>query len=206
MRTCIRCGNIVSDDETFCARCGNDKFKEIKPMNAPTSTRTGSIGSLTDDTIREIPKQYVGIAPKQSPSERRQVRKNSLGNMQERIPNQQAQQMSIQSHQVGAVNKSVTADNREYLSDEACEELELKGFKKLFYLFSKQGNDGSSIKDWLITLLILCIPVYNIIYMIKNIDDNDIPNYKRTLFTTLLGFTGFMLVLGLIIGIIAIVV
>lgn len=100
----------------------------------------------------------------------------------------------------------VMQPNNGYMNNGGYEDIELKGFKKLMYLFSHQGNDGSSIRDWLITLLLLCVPIYNIIYMIKNVEDEETPNYKKTLFTTLLGFTGLTLLIGLIAGIIAIIV
>ena len=193
MRTCARCGNIVSDKETFCNRCGCERFNEVKPMNAPNETKIEDIGNLTQRTVTEIPKQYRGLAPRKRPSDRLQINQSQIGNLQNSIPNKQLEQMNRQQ----SMREFNQQNEQSYAVGARVDLQDVKGIKKLWAMFKEEHIDQSSIKNWFITLLLLCIPIFNIVYMLREIKRDDTPDYKKTLFVAEI----MLMVLGVILGI-----
>ena len=195
MRTCARCNNIVNDNETFCNRCGCNRFNVIKPMQVPQQNKMENLGNVTESTVKEIPRKYIEEAPKPTPSEKIQTRSNTLGGLQNSIPNKQLEQIRIQD------------ENDE---DDEDEELIIPerraGIGGIIDTIKQEHSDSSSILDWLKTLLILCIPVYNIVFMIKAIEKREMADYKITMFYAMLMIMATSLVFVLLITIISLLI
>jgi hypothetical protein len=70
------------------------------------------------------------------------------------------------------------------------------------YVDEPYDNTGMTVKDWIVTFLIMLIPVFNILYIIKNMTNNNNPSYKRNYFKAYLVYFIVAFIISLILSIV----
>lgn len=186
MRVCSRCGQIAQPNEQYCSRCGGTKFT--------VSEQTRTPNNVQQRQARPIPQPQQGVQGTQAgvrPQVQRQpqqINNGSNGNAvkpqnQRPIqpnnmvrPQQPVQRQPMQTEVAQAVNIAQEQNVNAY------PEQQKKTKKPLFSKKQPQNieqtqqtstyNENSefmSVKDWIITMLMLIIPIWNIVYIIQQI-------------------------------------
>lgn len=157
MKVCTRCKQVVQDTDTVCSRCGNTNLKMMPAQPQQNGNRNNGNGQRQQG-------QQGQQRPQQQTQQRPQQQGQQRPNMQKPNPNGNTQNRPVRPN--GPVRPSFGGQNQQ---DD-------------FVDNANEFNDDipdMTVKDWIITLLMLLIPVYNIIYIVKGMKDEFIPKYKQ---------------------------
>lgn len=228
MKICARCGQNVNDTEQFCSRCGGTQFKVPQPtqQNRPVKPQMHQAQQQMNMNQQQnnmwqqpMNQNTQQMNMNQQRPVRPQLNKtmNNTGiNNQAQFNNQQMQQMQMNQQQM--YNGQQMYNSQQMQQGQQNNQFqELPPKKKLFMSkgerqaakLNKQNNtnqqmpqvsaDGSSVKDWVLTLIFLIIPIYNIVYIIKVIKSPTETMYKKNYIKAFLIYFAASCIISLII-------
>lgn len=154
MKECIRCGQVLNNDATYCNRCGGTKLvikdkNSVQPQqNIKTQQNVNNVQSNRNVQNQNI-RNNVPVNPNIQQRRRPNISNQPNINKQTNISNQQNNVISQQN---------INNQEQQFIDD---------------------IQPTTSVKEWIITMLMLLIPIWNIFYILKNIKNVNIPDYKR---------------------------
>lgn len=203
MKICARCGQKLKDSEVFCNRCGGTDFKapSTNVSNTPQNQNKQMQGQPRQ------PQQNVNKQPRpqMQPQQRQQGMQGQIP-VQPQINNQQQQQQMYNQQQQGYNQQSVIEQpqKKKLFKSKAEKAAELEALRELqrqkqqgqgqYINNNQQGQynqqaqynqfedtplNEMTVKDWIKTLLFMLIPIFNIVYIIKNMNNPLMNEYKR---------------------------
>ena len=196
MKICSKCRQVLQNTEQFCTRCGSIRFLRV-------DNNEEYIDLQSNTQIPPQQRQPQQMQPQQRPSQQRpsqqrppqqgpsQQRPPQQGQPQQRPPQQrQPQQRPPQQRPPQQRPPEITCNKEENYIEQQYEKYE-----------DSNIIDNSSVKDWLLTLIFLIIPVYNIIFIIKSLKNTETPAYKRNYLKAFIIYFGVAFTISMIISI-----
>lgn len=228
MKICARCGQNVNDAEQFCSRCGGTQFKvpQTTQQNRPVRPQMHQAQQQMNQDQQQMNMNQQQNGMWQQPmnqntqqmnmNQQRPVRPqlnksmNNMGmNNQAQFNNQQMQQMQMNQQQMNMNQQMQGQQNNQFQELPPKKKLFMSKGERQAAKLNKQNNpnqqmtqvnnDGSSVKDWILTLIFLIIPIYNIVYIIKVIKSPTEAMYKKNYIKAFLIYFAASCVISLIV-------
>lgn len=208
MLVCNRCKLSLPDDAEVCTRCGGTMLTKKTPRPVQNGQRpAGNNGQRpvqggqrpTQNSHRPAGNSQRPAQGGQRPTQNSQRPTGNSG----QSPNGQKQtRNSGQRPPLNNVNEIVTDDL--VLNDDLTntEQTENKGKKKKERKKngSKQSNIGNgTIKEWLLTLLQMIVPIWNIVFIIRTLINKDVPDFKKNYIKAFLIYFVAMTVISIVV-------
>lgn len=189
MKICSKCKQVLQDDEQFCNRCGGVNFMQPNNNQRPQGQQMQGQRQMQQGQRPQMqgqrPTQQMGQRPNQNINMQRtqgqqmqgqrQMQQRPQGNPMQNMNNQQIQsQQMYNANMENFVEEDIFSEN----IDEG-NITQNNGKKTKIPKENIASADGSSVKDWILTLVFMIIPVWNILYIVKTLKSPETPDFKR---------------------------
>ena len=197
MKICVRCGNKLKDDETFCNRCGGTNFKAPQPKQKPNTATQQTMGM--QQNMQQNINYNMGAQPnmQQNMNYNMGMQQNMNYNpnigMQYGMNQQQysGSKSLFKSHKQKKAEMQAEMEMMKQMQQQkqmngvAQTNQNIKPGQKQSVASLLQNNQFSdvqpdmNVKEWIQTLIILVIPIVNIVYIVKGISNPMYPPYRQ---------------------------
>ena len=206
MKQCARCGKELADNEQFCNRCGGTNFREATQQR--TQQQRQQQRPQQQRPMQQRPQhQQVNSHQKpvqqrnqqQKPTQQRPIQQKPI---QQATNNQQPQQQNLVQNQSESeqfidyanqpkTNKKLSKKEKKAremelmyamkAAKERGEEFNVELYKQQHGWLDESCENSEDIgtKDWLITFIIMLVPIINLIMAFKGMNNTNNPSYKR---------------------------
>jgi len=185
MKICVRCGNKLKDDETFCNRCGGTNFKAPQPKQKPNTATQQTMGM--QQNMQQNINYNMGAQPNMQQNMNYNMGMQQNMNYNPNIgmnpnPNIGMQYGMNQQQYSGSKMKM---QQQKQMNGVAQTNQNIKPGQKQSVASLLQNNQFSdvqpdmNVKEWIQTLIILVIPIVNIVYIVKGISNPMYPPYRQ---------------------------
>lgn len=191
MKICARCGKELQDNEQFCTLCGGNKFRakvqpqlntQAQPVRQPQPRQMQPQVNMPQQQMG-MPQQQMGMQNQQQAMQQQampQQGKKFKSRAEKKAQMQQEIAMMKQMQQQNMANGIQGQQPQQQARPVKQRQVPMQNQGQQPYdEFSDDDMYDITVKDWVIVLLFLLIPVYNIIYVVKGIKDYNMPEYKR---------------------------
>jgi hypothetical protein len=198
MKICARCKTQVNDNEQYCPRCGNAKF--VAPSQ-PGGTQINTQQRTAGQQVQRQPQNQNG-----QQVQRQTQNQNTMNNGQQvqRQPQNtnnmnNGQQVQRQPQNQNNMNNGQPQGNRRLKPGQqpapAPQPTPAPATNPV-------AEDAITLKQWLITIIILVIPIANIVYLVLQLKNQLTPVTKKNFLKAYAIYYVAALVLSLVISVI----
>lgn len=201
MKICVRCGNKLKDDETFCNRCGGTNFKAPQPkpkQNINTQQNLNMQQNMNYNMGMQQNMNYnpnIGMQQNMNYNPNMGMQPNSNMGMQYGMNQQQynGSKPLFKSHKQKKAEmqaememmKQMQMQQQNQMNGGAQTNHNIKPGQKQSVASLLQNNQFSdvqpdmNVKEWIQTLVILAIPIINIVYIVKGMNNPMYTPYRQ---------------------------
>lgn len=170
MKACARCGLTLENNAEYCTRCGSTKFNMVAGQR-PAGQRANTARPINTNEQQNIGNQAARQQTVRQQGARPAMNNRSNPNMTQQIPNNNINRAVNQSQnnqpkvvKPGMQNTNIPSYEYEQYNNINTEQSLTENAQEI------------TVKDWLITLLFLLIPIYKYIYIITGMKN---PKYSK---------------------------
>ena len=201
MKICVRCGNKLKDDETFCNRCGGTNFKAPQPKPKQNINTQQNLNMQQNMNYNIGMKQNMNYNPNMVMQQNMNynpnmgMQPNSNMGMQYGMNQQQynGSKPLFKSHKQKKAEmqaememmKQMQMQQQNQMNGGAQTNQNIKPGQKQSVASLLQNNQFSdvqpdmNVKEWIQTLVILAIPIINIVYIVKGMNNPMYTPYRQ---------------------------
>lgn len=202
MKICVRCGNKLKDDETFCNRCGGTNFKAPQPkpkQNTNTQQNLNMQQNMNYNMGMQQNMNYnpnIGMQQNMNYNPNMGMQPNSNMGMQYGMNQQQynGSKPLFKSHKQKKAEMQAEIEMMKQMQMQQQNQMNgggaqpnqnIKPGQKQSVASLLQNNQFSdvqpdmNVKEWIQTLVILAIPIINIVYIVKGMNNPMYTPYRQ---------------------------
>ena len=204
MKICVRCGNKLKDDETFCNRCGGTNFKAPQPK--PKQNINTQQNLNMQQNMQQNMNYNMGMQQNMNYNMGMQQNMNYNPNMGMNYNPNMGMQYGMNQQQYNGSKPLFKSHKQKKAEMQA----EIEMMKQMQMQQQNQMNGGGvqpnqntkpgqkqsvasllqnnqfsdvqpdmNVKEWVQTLIILVIPIANIVYILKGMNNPMYPPYRQ---------------------------